>query len=587
MNNFAQNWLDIQCQSIPELRSALFLLSDAQHQGLNPAAQWPVDNQSSLELVAIAKLALNNKHNIVNSNVNNGDDNSLAFDYLALPIYVDQQLLGIIAVKTAHHSEQQQQQILHALTVGSKWLALPKSNGDSQESFYMTMVQLAVNCLQQDTVNKAFTALITELSREFACQRVSIGEIKAHHSQVIALSNSASFDDKSNLIRTISAAMDESLSQEQLTIYPPVDRDNLFISGAHAELASKYGCGSICTIPFVHNDKIFAMLTMERSEDQPFNQDTINICEQTLALISPYLMLKKNDERWWIQKLGSSIKQKLSSLFGFQYLGLKLTSIIIIAIISFAAITEDNFRINADAVLEGKIQRTISAPMTGFINSANVRAGDLVTSDQILATMEDSDLKLEKVKLISQLQQLQREHREALADRELVQVRVLNSQMSQIVAQIELTKEQLQRTQIKVPFDGVVIEGDLSQSLGAPVERGDSLFKIAPLDGYRVILKVNERSISYIHHGQQGNLALSSLPNKKFPLVIQKVTAIANAEDGSNIFRVEATLSNTPKLLRPGMEGVGKIEIDRKKRLWIWTHELSDWLKLWVWSWWP
>ncbi len=587
MKHFAQNWLEIQCQSIPDISSALFLLSDTDQKGLKPTAQWPLDSQSPLELVAIAKLAISNKNNVINANINNGDVNSQAFDYIASPIYVDNKLLGIIAVKTAHHNEQQQQEILHSLTVGTNWLALPKPDIDAQDTFYMTMVKFAVNCLQQGSVKQSFTALITELSDEFSCQRVSIGELKGHHARIIALSNSASFDDKSNLMRSISAAMDESITQDTLISYPPLTPDSSVISSAHEELARKYGCGSIVTIPFVYDDVTFAIITLERSEELPFDQDTINICEQTLALISPYLKLKKDNERWWIQKLGSAIKKKLSDLLGFDHLGLKLSSLFIIAIISFAALTESEFRISADAVLEGKIQRTVSAPMTGFIQSANVRAGDIVSSGEILASMEDTDLKLEKVKLFSQLQQLQREHREALADRELVQVRVLSSQIKQLDAQISLTEEQLQRTQIKAPFNGIVIEGDLSQSLGAPVERGDSLFKIAPLDGYRVILKVNERSISYIRYGQTGNLALSSMPNRKFPLSIQKITAVANAEDGSNIFRVEATLSGTPKLLRPGMEGVGKIEIGQEKCLWIWTHELLDWFKLWIWSWWP
>lgn len=587
MKHFSQNWLDIQCQSIVDISHALFLLVDSEQKGLKPAAHWPVESPDSLELVAIARLAINKKENVINSNVGSGKKTDQTHDYLASPIYVDQQLLGVVAVKTAHHNEQQQQQILQALTVGTKWLALPSTLTESQDAFYMTTVRLAVNCLQQETVEKAFTVLISELTSEFSCQRISVGDIKGHHARVVALSNSASFDDKSNLIRTISAAMDEAINHDQVTVFPSTDQDRLFISTAHAELSRKYGCGSICTIPFVHDEEVFAVLTMERSEDRPFDQDTISIIEQTLALVSPYLMLKKNDERWWIQKLASSIKNKLSSLLGFNHLGLKLVSIAILTAIGLAAGIESNFRINADAVLEGKVQRTISAPMDGFIDTANVRSGDIVSNGEVLATMEDADIKLEQAKLTSQLQQLTREQREALAERELVQVRVLDSQIAQVKAQIELSQENLQRTKITVPFDGVIIEGDLSQSLGAPVERGDSLFKVAPLDGYRVILKVNERSISYIRHGQKGTLALSSMPDRKFPLLIEKITAVASVEDGSNIFRVEATLLDTPKLLRPGMEGVSKIEIGKEKVLWIWSHELLDWLKLWVWSWWP
>jgi hypothetical protein len=36
-------------------------------------------------------------------------------------------------------------------------------------------------------------------------------------------------------------------------------------------------------------------------------------------------------------------------------------------------------------------------------------------------------------------------------------------------------------------------------------------------------------------------------------------------------------------LLRPGMQGIAKIEIGHRKRLWIWTRPMVDWLRLFVW----
>jgi hypothetical protein len=35
------------------------------------------------------------------------------------------------------------------------------------------------------------------------------------------------------------------------------------------------------------------------------------------------------------------------------------------------------------------------------------------------------------------------------------------------------------------------------------------------------------------------------------------------------------------------MEGVGKIEVDRRRLVWIWTHEALDWLRLKLWAWLP
>ena len=586
MKSFAQTWLDIQCQSIDSLCSAIFLLSDSEGKGLKPAALWPADSKDPLELVAISKLAVTNRNPMVNANAGKASTEN-AFDYLATPIYINKELIGVIAVKTLCHEKKKQQQILNALSVGTKWLAMPQPEDVQQDPFYMTVVRLAVHCLQQDSIGKVFTVLINELTSEFACERVAVGEIKKHHAQVIALSNSAKFDDKSNLIQTLSAAMDEAIDQDQAIVYPKAENETTSITYAHAELARKFGSGSICTIPFVYDESVFAVLTMERNEANPFDQQTINICEQTLALISPFLKLKHYDELFWVQKLGRSTKNFLTKLFGYQYLRLKLLALALFIFISFSATMEGDFRISADAVLEGRIQRTISAPIDGYIQTAIVRAGDTVLKGKIMVIMESVDLKLEKNKLEGEQKQLQREYREAMANRELVQVRVLNAQLTQIEAKIKLKEEQIQRTYIKSPFDGIIIDGDLSQSLGAPVDRGDSLFTIAPLEGYRVILKVNERSISYIRHAQKGTLALSSLPDRKFPLQIEKITAVALTDDGSNIFRVEAALADAPKLLRPGMEGIGKIEIGQEKLLWIWTHKMIDWVKLWMWSWWP
>ncbi len=587
MKNFAQSWLEIQCQSIDGLCAGLFLLADTGKTDLKLVARWPSDGNEALELMAVSRLALKNGDNVINLDVTGRGAEKREFDYLALPVYLKKKLLGVVAVKTVHHDEETRQKIFQTLMDGSKWLGMLQFADEKDEVFYLAVVELAVNCLQQDSVEKAFTVLLGDLSRKFNCERIAVGHVKNHHADVIALSNSASFDDKSNLIRSISLAMDEAIDQDQVIVYPETGEDSLCISYAHAELARKFGCEAICSIPFAFDGEIFAVLTMERSGDVAFEQKTVDICEQTLALLSPFLKLKQDEELFWLHKLGLSLKRGLTNLFGFNHLRFKLLILMMASVIAFASVSEGEFRIHAGSVLEGRIQRTIAAPMEGFIKSANVRAGDTVLQGEVMAIMEDTELVLETNRLAGEREQLQREYREAMSGRELVKVSVLNAQLLQIDAKIELKKEALQRTRIKAPFAGIVIEGDLSQSLGAPVNLGDSLFKIAPLDGYRVILKVDERFISHIRHGQAGVLSLSSLPDRKFPLQIKKITRVATADDGSNVFRVEAALTDTPKLLRPGMEGIARVHIGQRKLLWIWTHELVDWFKLWVWSWWP
>ena len=52
-------------------------------------------------------------------------------------------------------------------------------------------------------------------------------------------------------------------------------------------------------------------------------------------------------------------------------------------------------------------------------------------------------------------------------------------------------------------------------------------------------------------------------------------------------FRVEARLDGLHTGLRPGMDGVAKIDIGERSLLWIWTHSALEWLRMAWWAWVP
>ena len=427
--------------------------------------------------------------------------------------------------------------------------------------------------------------MVTELTPEFNCDRVAFSEFRRYHCQVVALSNSSSFDDRSNLIQKIADAMDEAIEQDSTIIFP--DPKARLVQRAHQDLARKFGSGSLCSIPLIHEKKVFGAVTLLRSEEKPFDRDVLDLCQQALSLTTPFLVLKRDEEKSLLSKIGTTLKKRLNQIFGFKHLKFKFLAVAVSLLLLLTTLIESDFRISADAILEGKIQRVVAAPISGYLLSASARAGDTVSRGDVMASLDDSELKLELAKQDGELQKARREYREAQSSRDLVKVRVVSEQINQTRAEINLTRQQLDNIQLTAPFDGVIIEGDLSQLLGSPVERGDTLFKIAPLSGYRIILKVDESDISYVVPGQTGILALSSLTERNLPLTVEKITAVAKADDGANIFRVEASMSNAPNLLRPGMQGIGKINAGRARLIWIWTHEITDWLRLWIWSWWP
>ncbi len=227
------------------------------------------------------------------------------------------------------------------------------------------------------------------------------------------------------------------------------------------------------------------------------------------------------------------------------------------------------------------------APFRGFIAEAGARAGDVVSEGQVLCRLDQRDLRLEHSRWSSERQQYVLEHRRAMAERDAAAAKVLDKRINQAEAQLALLDQQLRRATIVAPFEGLVVSGDLSQALGSPVELGEVLFEVAPLDSYRVMLQVDERDIGEIEVGQTGELILTALPGTRLPFVVERITPVSMPLEGRNFFLVEAGLAEATDRLRPGMEGFGKIEVDRRRLIWIWTHRLVDWVRLKLWAWRP
>ena len=79
---------------------------------------------------------------------------------------------------------------------------------------------------------------------------------------------------------------------------------------------------------------------------------------------------------------------------------------------------------------------------------------------------------------------------------------------------------------------------------------------------------------------------LAALPGKTLGLHITRITPLVVAKDGRSFYRVEAGLDASGlEQVRPGMEGVGKIDLGQRALLWIWTHKMVDWLRLFAWNW--
>ena len=584
---FAAAWLELQCRLIGGVQAAVVVLGPNDDGAFEPLAYWPEGSGGTPALVAVAELSLAQRRGAVRQRPVTQGGGTEPLDAVSYPLLVGEQLRGAVAIEVLHENDARLHGVMRLLQWGCAWWH-QRLGAESAEPGGLTKVlEVLAAALQEDRFVAAATAAATNLATTLQCERVSFGTRAGQHSQVRALSHTANFNKKSALIRALGTAMDEALDQQQTVVVPCDEQAVPLVTRAHQELLDRHGARAVCTIPIGDNARPIGALTLERADDRPFSDEEVRLCEHTSTLLGPVLEARRRDDRWLAAKVWDSLNWLATALFGAGHLPLKLSALVLAGLVLFFSLATGQYRITAPAALEGTVQRAVTAPQDGFIASAAVRAGDLVTAQQPLATLEDKDLRLEKVQAEAEREKYLREYSKSLADRERAEVRILGAQVEQAEARIALLSEQLARIRITAPFAGIVVSGDLSQSLGTPVSRGDVLFEIAPLDSYRVALEVDERDIAALQVGQTGALALAGLPGEPLSVRVAKITPVATAKEGRNLFRVEASLQGSSTALRPGMKGVAKIDVDERRLFWIWTHQLAYWLRLWWWSWWP
>ncbi|MGJ8623427.1 MAG: efflux RND transporter periplasmic adaptor subunit [Yoonia sp.] len=505
---------------------------------------------------------------------------------VAMPILIGSQLRGAVSVLT---SDGDTRGLIERMQMAIGWFeaAIRRQRATGSENL-ATVIELLATSLHHKRFSEAATAVASELSGALGCELVAVGLIKRGHCRVRALSNSATFGKRANLIRAIEAAMDEAIDQQAVISYPPPNDAPDRVLRAHKTLSDLSDGAGLCCVPLTEQGKITGALLLQNVEDTHFDVSAVNMAEHAAVLVGPILDIKRREDRWLPAKTWDAFGNLLGAIFGRGHAALKLSILVIGLFIAFCWYAVGPYRVTTDAVIEGRVQRVVTAPLAGFITDALVRAGDTVVAGDVMARLDDRDIRLERLKWTSERTKQALEYSEALAQRDRARARILASQIEQSDAQIALLDQQLERMNITSPLDGIVVSGDLTQALGAPIERGEVLFQVAPLEDYRVILRIDERDIRDIYVGQTGPLILSALPDTPYEINVERITTISSVESGANFFLVEASvLDGSISDLRPGMEGIAKIDVDERRLISIWTRKIVLWGRMKLWSWWP
>lgn len=580
-------WLNLQCSLLKGVLNARLFAVPTSALAETPSversiAQWPRPSKDPMDATALAQRALAEQQDWIGETQTLGKHHS---QRLALLLPKNKQFAGVILLDILPRDDAGLDALKSMLLWGAQWLELTADQTHKREPTPLPIMEIAQRCTERSLLYDSLTQLVTELAAGLACTRVSIGFAKREHCEVRAVSHAAGFSKQADAIRRLSDAMDEAMRQDCIIRIPTTQTHLSQLS--HERLVLDGSNASVCSIPISLKQETIAVVVLERPLGAAFTDQEIDAVQSLCALLAGSWELMRERERPWYSRIRRRARQLKVLLASPGNGASKLKFAATIIALAFILFADGQYRVSAPAVVEGKVQRVISAPMDGFLAEQFARAGDQIQQGQELGALDDRDLKLDQVSIAAEQQELLGEYREAMAEHDNAKVSILSARIEQANAQMKLVNEKLKRTRLIAPFDGIIIEGDLSQSLGAPIVKGDALFKLAPKDEFRIMLEVSDSDIAQLQARQSGELALSSLPGETLPFEVSKITAVSTAEDSRNFFRVEARLLEERKDLRPGMEGVAKVQLGERSLLWIWTHDAINWLRLQLWRWLP
>ena len=583
-----RSWLALQCRTIEGVERAMLLTM--RPDGLfAPTAVWPDAAQSFDDLKPTAEACLGTGAPSVQRS-----DHPAGL-HVGYPFLGEGDTpVGAVVLDLRPRPETEVQAALRSLHWGIGWLeaqALRDRMLHERQRLSMAAVALDLVAVanEEHRLEASAMAIANELAVRSKATRVAIGLTGRSGTRLVALSHTAWFKRNTGKVAAVEAAMDEAMDQHATVRIPAAADHASRIMVAHEALRTAWGeTGKFATFVLSGASGAVGAVTIVHDEATSDMDDAVRMGEAVAALLGPILDAKRRARRLVSGRVVDGLRDAAAAIAGPRHLGWKLLGGLMACAAVAAVLVPMPFRVSSKAVLEGRVQRVVAAPFEGFIASARVHAGDMVRQGEVLAALDDKDLLLERARWEAERGRMLVRGREAMAKHDRTATLQIEAQQHQAEAQLALVAEKLARTRLLAPIDGLVVSGDLSQSIGGPVETGKVLFEVAPLEEYRVILRADEHDIRYVRAGQTGQVLLHGLSGGTLQFVVDHITSVAETDAGHNTFRVEGTLATAMQAnLRPGMEGVAKVEVGQHSIAWVWTRSLVDWVRMLLWTWTP
>jgi hypothetical protein len=454
----------------------------------------------------------------------------------------------------------------------------------------------------------AAMAVCNQLASRTNAERVSLGFLKGRYVRVRALSHTEKITRQMQLVQDIEGAMEECLDQDVEILFPSLP-DAPYVARTTEKLSVKHGPSAVLSVPLRRGGEAVAVLTFERKAEKAFKLDEIETLRLIADLVTSRLVDLYEHDRWLGARMAKSARKGLALVLGPKHTWMKAAAAAILALAGFGIFGHGMYRVDAPFTLDVIEKRIISAPYDQLLDTVNVEPGDVVAGPETaaklqeindlggpllrplgsaippttLATLYTKNLETEyHTYLIKKEQALKQADNYRAEDKTSESLQALDEAKGAQV-QADGVANRIAQAKLDTPFDGIVLSGDLKQKLHAQVRLGEMLFEVAPLKSLRAELLVPEDQIADIRPDARGELATASYPDQRIGFQIESIAPRTKVANTKNVFPVRVRLDETLPWMKPGMEGVAKVNVEQKPWAWLVSHRVIKWVRMKLW----
>ena len=258
------------------------------------------------------------------------------------------------------------------------------------------------------------------------------------------------------------------------------------------------------------------------------------------------------------------------------------------AALAFLVVVPWPMRVDGKAVVAPGHRANVQPEVEGVVRRVYVREGDAVKRGIILADLEDWEYSSAYAAAQARYGTAMAEMNRSLAANDGAAAGQQRVEAEFWAAEVQRARQRLDHTHLRTPIDGILATPHVENFVGRHLNPGDSFAEVVDSSRATVDVAIDERDAGLLEAGTSASIKLDSFPTTTFRGQVVVVSPKGDSTEDGRMFYARVDLPNPQGVIRPGMEGRGKVWVGwrqtgyvffRRPAMWVWS-------KLWSWMGW-